>query len=84
MSCNHLHDCARCGGIVDDLEDRVCLLSNGLSSALGYINTITAEGWVSAPSGFIDALTSILKANGHVGPLALVDKFRPTLHKKGE
>jgi len=77
MSCNHLQDCIRCGGEVDDLEERVLLLSNGLQSAIGYIEGIVGQGWVAKPGGLIDDLKTILRANGHTGPLASLDKYHP-------
>ena len=51
MSCNHLNDCSRCGGIVDDLEEmvesleaKVNRLSKGFSNHFQPTPSMIEEG----------------------------------------
>ena len=49
---------------VETLEERVRLLSNGLQSAIGYMDKSAKRKWIPRPDALIDELEAILGVEG--------------------
>jgi len=61
----NIKDNVPAGATVETLQERVKLLSDGLQSAIGYMDRIGKKKWIPRPDTLIDKLEAILGVKGN-------------------
>ena len=64
MANANIKDNVPAGATVETLQERVKQLSDGLQSAIGYMDKIAKKKWIPRPDAIIDELKAILGVKG--------------------